>query len=401
MASKPYLIFDLGDSQYGVEASLVKEIFPLPELSTVPEAPTDIIGILNLRGEILPVMHLALRLGRSTVECRLTDQIVVLDWQGLQIGMVVDRVRELQTIEDTAIQAQPDYGRLSNINPAFIAGIAKLESDLVVLLDPETLVRQPDRVATMIWEAQIPQGVDEEAIASELLSEAESDESSFEQLFKEDLNDDLDNLVETDFGGSAFSVPTPQEANTDRFGSFFDRYCPDITVADREIFRRRAENLRQALVSLTDSTGLSPLAVINLGGEFFGLDLKSVQEVTSIRNLTKIPCCPKHIVGNMNLRGEIVTLVDIRSLLNLPVNPVHVGSQTVVVQVDDIVAGLPVDDVSDVLYVDPKGIKPVPIALQGSGKAYLQGMVPVFDLTLGILDLRKIMTQGGLEVNDE
>jgi purine-binding chemotaxis protein CheW len=75
MASKPYLIFDLGDSQYGIDASLVKEIFPLPELAPVPEAPTDIIGILNLRGEVLPVMHLGLRLGRSVVRCELSNQI--------------------------------------------------------------------------------------------------------------------------------------------------------------------------------------------------------------------------------------------------------------------------------------------------------------------------------------
>jgi purine-binding chemotaxis protein CheW len=402
MASKPYLIFDLGDSQYGIDASLVKEIFPLPELTPVPEAPTDIIGILNLRGEVLPVMHLGLRLGRSAIACKLSDQIVVLDWQGLQVGMVVEHVQELQTIDEITIQVRPDYGRANNINPAFIAGIAKLDDELVVLLDPETLIRQPEQVATMVWDAQMLQAETElDAIAGQDAGKAESTESNFEQLFKDDLQDDLDDLVETAFNVSAFSVTKPPEANADQFRGFYDRYCLHATESERGVFRQRAENLRQSLVSLTDSTGLSPLAVVNLGGEFFGLNLTAVREFTSVRNLTTIPCCPSHIIGNMNLRGEIVTLVDIRSLLNLPTSPVHVGSQTVVVQVDDVIAGLPVDDVSDVLYVDPKDIKPVPIAVQRNGEAYLQGMVPAFDRTLGILDLHKIMTRGGLEVNDE
>jgi len=63
MESKAYLIFYLDKSPYAIAAQTVKEIFPLPELIPLPEAPTDIIGVLNLRGEILPIMHLALRLG--------------------------------------------------------------------------------------------------------------------------------------------------------------------------------------------------------------------------------------------------------------------------------------------------------------------------------------------------
>jgi purine-binding chemotaxis protein CheW len=399
MASKPYLIFSQGNSQYGIDASLVKEIFPLPELKPVPEAPTDIIGILNLRGEVLPVMHLGLRLGRSALRCKVTDQIVVLDWRGLQIGMVVEQVQELQTIEGAVIQSQPDYGRERNINPAFIAGIAKLESELIVLLDPETLIREPDRVATMIWESQIPQmKVEPEAVDGGGFTE-----DSFEQIFDDDLNDALDLLVETDFDATAFAVPQPEAAesgaDTD-LGDFYNRYCPHATTEEREIFRRRAENLRLPLIDLTDSTGLYPLAVVDLGGESFGIDLKSIQEFTSIRNLTHIPCCPSHIVGNMNLRGEIVTLVDIRSVLNLRGSSVQIGTQTVVVQVKDIVAGLPVDRVSDVLYINPNEIKPVPIAVPAGAEGYLQGTVSLFGTTLSVLDLPKLLTGDLLLVNE-
>jgi purine-binding chemotaxis protein CheW len=360
--SSPYLIFKLGDFQYGLKANLVREIFALPELTSVPEAPRDIIGILNLRGKVLPVMHLALRLGQTDVFCQVSNQIVVLDWRGLQIGIVVEQVQELQVIESAMIQSELDFGRVNNINSAFVAGVAKLESQLVVLLNHETLIRQPEQVTALNLEDSI-------------------------QLNSIEDGSDL-----------ALEIFTP---TLFKFGSFYDRFCPDITSAQQEIFRQRAEDLRLPLLDLTDSTGLSPLAVVSLGGEYFGIELASIQEFTSIRNLTQIPCCPSHIVGNMNLRGEIVTLVDIRSLLNIPITPVKIGSQTVVVQVDDIIAGLPVDDVSDVMYIDPLDIKPVPIAAHGKNDAFLKGIIPVFDRVLGVLDLPKMMTQGGLAVDDE
>ncbi|AFY74173.1 chemotaxis signal transduction protein [Synechococcus sp. PCC 7502] len=377
MDSKPYLIFNLDKLQYGIDATLVKEIFLMPELTPMPEAPTDIIGMLNLRGEILPVMHLGLRLGRSQVCCQLSDQIIVLDWQGLSIGMVVDCVQDLQTIEDGDIQIQSDYGR--NINSAFIAGIAKQESELLVLLNLETLIRQPDQVAAMIWEAE---GLDQ------------SGQSDDDLLFLEEIIDQAapDELF---LASATPNLEITRENISIRFGSFFDRYCPEMSLADQKILRQRAENLQVPLVNTMDSTGLYPLAIIDLGGEAFAIDLKLVQEFTSIRNLTHIPCCPQHIVGNMNLRGEIITLVDICSVLNLPSTPVKIGTKTVVVKVEDIVAGLPVNEVSDVFYTPPSEIKPVPIASMG----YLQGTIALFDQTLGILDLPKMM--GGLVVNDE
>jgi purine-binding chemotaxis protein CheW len=64
MENKPYLTFNFNNLLYGVDALLVQEIFYLPELTPVVEAPEDIVGLLNLRGKILPVMHLGTRLGR-------------------------------------------------------------------------------------------------------------------------------------------------------------------------------------------------------------------------------------------------------------------------------------------------------------------------------------------------
>jgi purine-binding chemotaxis protein CheW len=410
MESKPYLIFYLDKSPYAIAAQTVKEIFPLPELIPLPEAPTDIIGVLNLRGAILPIVHLGLRLGRSPVTCKLSDQVVVLDLQGLQIGMVVDRVQDLQTIDQNLIQIQPDYGRSlqpNPINPAFIAGIAKIESELIVILNPETLIRQPELVTAIIYEQtevsestlfDLDSNFESDRVDRLLLDESIPDENldlEFDRLFA--------NLQAADLKQDPSTEPqiaTDQMLTQTQFGDFYDRYLPEISATDRDIFLRRAENLRLPLVDLNDATGLFPLAIVKLGGESFGIDLSAIQEFTSIRNLTRIPCCPNHIVGNMNLRGEIITLVDIRHILNLSGAPVKIGNKTVVVQVQDILAGLTVDDVADVTYINPIQIKPVPIALPASSEAYLQGTVSLFDLTLGILDLPKILAGKELIVNE-
>jgi purine-binding chemotaxis protein CheW len=414
MESKPYLIFYLDKSPYAIAAPTVKEIFPLPELIPLPEAPTDIIGVLNLRGAILPIMHLGLRLGRSSITCQLSDQVVVLNLQGLQIGMVVDLVQDLQTIDQNLIQIQPDYGRSlqpNPINPAFIAGIAKIESELIVILNPETLIRQPAQVTAISWEqteGNMARSAVLEPSLLDLDNNLEADQIFLEErIADEDPDLGLDQLfANLKAADLKQEISTESQIETDQtpaqigFGDFYDRFLPGISPADRDVLLRRAENLRLPLVDLNDATGLFPMAIVKLGGESFGIDLSVIQEFTSIRNLTRIPCCPNHIVGNMNLRGEIITLVDIRHILNLSGAPVKIGSKTIVVQVQDILAGLPVDDVADVTYINPQQIKPLPIALPASSEAYLQGTVSVFDLTLGILDLPKILTGKELIVNE-
>lgn len=143
------------------------------------------------------------------------------------------------------------------------------------------------------------------------------------------------------------------------------------------------------------------LAVISFGDEYFGLNLELVREFTNIQNLKPIPCCPKHILGNMNLRGQIITLVDIRHVLNLPTTPITLGSKAVVFQVHDILAGFPVDRVLEVVALKQDEILPLSVTSFDDTLQYLQGFVPFEDQILRILDLPKILTEGGLIVNEQ
>ena len=154
MADKPYVIFSLHGLHYGVDADLVQEIFFLPELTPVAEAPDDIVGLLNLRGKIVPVMDLDLRSGHQPQEYRLSDSVIVLEWEELQIGMIVNSVDEVKNINSAAIEGETSYfGREREINSRFIAGVAKVDADIIMHLNHDKLIRDSDAVEALLREA--------------------------------------------------------------------------------------------------------------------------------------------------------------------------------------------------------------------------------------------------------
>jgi purine-binding chemotaxis protein CheW len=373
MENKQYLTFSSHNLQYGIEAALVQEIFPLPELTPIVETFTDIIGIINLREQTVPIMHLDLLQGHPLKSCNISDYIIVMQWKELQIGLVVYQLNEVLELNQEVIEIESSSGLICDINPAFITGVAKIDSGNIILLNLETLIRQLDAVLPLIWDAQMQ--LDIMAASSTIEVEQQLEQEASQQ--DEDLQ--------------------THQINS----SFFDLYCPEATPEERAIFRQRADNLKQPMESLKVTKKLMPLAVIGLGNEYFGVDLELVRAFTDISNLTPIPCCPNHIVGNMNLRGEIVTLVDIRNTLNLPTSPINVGSNVVVVQVDDIVAGLPVDQVLEMVYLNSADMAPLSGILSDSGEQYLQGTAFFQEKMLKVLDLPKIFIQGGLAVNEE
>lgn len=371
MENKQYLTFNLQNLQYGIEAALVQEIFPIPELIPIVETFTDIIGIINLREQTVPIMHLDLLQENSSNNCKLSDYVIVIQWESLQLGLVVHQLNEVLDLNDESIEAEPIWGLTHDVKKAVISGIYQGEYGNIVLLNIKTLIEQLDAILPLIWDAQMqlestvkhPNGEVEPQLEQELLQESEALQTS--------------NIIP----------------------DFYDLYCPDATIEERAIFRQRADDLRRQTESLKVTKKLMSLAVISWGEEYYGLDLELVRAFTKISSLTPIPCCPNHIVGNINLRGEIVTLIDIRNTLNLPTTPIGISSNVVVVQVDDIVAGLPVDQVLEMTYLNSADITSLSGILPDLDEQYVQGTAFFQEKMLKILDLPKIFSQGVLVVN--
>ncbi len=396
MEHKSYLIFKLNQYRYGLETSVVQEIFFLPELTPVPEAPPDIVGVLNLRGNILPVMDLSLRFGHRSIQYQITDSVIAIQWQGFSVGIIVNTVEEVREIETAMIQAQISYGRkVTTEGHHFVAGFAKLNTDIVTLLAPQHLIEYSEVVSPLIPFREKKSrslirrlGHDPEFV-DRVSSEAETTALPVETEPKN-----------TNVGAQCLR-PNPLTARGDRLdGEAQEYFCPQATPEERAIFRERAANLVLAS-SRQDTTGLMSLAVVMLNGEYFGLDLSLVREFTDIKQITPVPCCGDFILGNMNLRGEIVTLVDIRHLLNLSRDGVNDAAKAMVVHLKDIVVGITIDEVCDVIYLQPSEIKPAPTSGYSGSNEYLRGTALYRDKILGLIDFHKIITEQELVVNQE
>ena len=133
------VVFELNDEAYGVNVAYVQSIIPMQDIVTVPGAPVFIEGVVNLRGAVVPVIDLRVRFGlleETGAEGALTGRrkavIVIVEFNKLQVGLIVDKVTEVIKIPDTAIE--PPSPLLASVDTAYLRGIGKLGDDRVIIL---------------------------------------------------------------------------------------------------------------------------------------------------------------------------------------------------------------------------------------------------------------------------
>ncbi len=124
----------------------------------------------------------------------------------------------------------------------------------------------------------------------------------------------------------------------------------------------------------------------SVGDMFFGVDVFRVQEVLSVQPMTRVPRSLDVIEGLINLRGHIVTAIDMRRRLRLPPRPSDRTPMNIVVQTDDGPVSLLVDEIGDVLDVDPKLYEPRPDNVDRSARELIQGVYKLQGRLLLVLD---------------
>jgi purine-binding chemotaxis protein CheW len=177
-------------------------------------------------------------------------------------------------------------------------------------------------------------------------------------------------------------------------------FCPEATPAERTVFLNRARELAPA-VSAEETPGRMALAVVRMNEELFGLDLEGIREFAELRGVTPVPCCPAHILGQMSLRGDLFTLVDLGVVLGLPAAAAGPNRKVVVLNIAGLGVAVPVDEVLDVRNFQPGEVAPVPAAVRPVNSAFLRGTAPFGGQMLSILDLPRIFAQEQLVVNEE
>jgi purine-binding chemotaxis protein CheW len=140
--TRQMLTFYLGDEAYGVDILRVREIRGWSPVTRLPHSGRHVLGVLNLRGSIVPIIDLRLRFSLDTAEFTPLTVIIVLsiDTQEgrKECGLVVDRVSDVVALEPDAMRAVPSLS--CSVDAEFIQGLASVEDHMMILLDVDELV---------------------------------------------------------------------------------------------------------------------------------------------------------------------------------------------------------------------------------------------------------------------
>ena len=132
-----YLTFQLGNEEFGVRVLKVREIMGLQEITSVPQTPCHVKGVINLRGKVIPVVDLRLKFGFMPQDYDERTCIIVIEValqsSKVMMGVVVDAVSEVLTIAADEIEATPQFGE--HVNTEFMKGVAKIKGRVKFLLD--------------------------------------------------------------------------------------------------------------------------------------------------------------------------------------------------------------------------------------------------------------------------
>ncbi len=132
-----YLVFHLGREEYGVEVLKVREIMGIQDITSVPQTASFVKGVINLRGKVIPVIDLRLKFGLDSAEYTQRTCIVVVQVQEkghpLMMGVIVDGVNEVLTMQESDIEDTPQFG--DDLRVDYILGMAKIKGKVKILLE--------------------------------------------------------------------------------------------------------------------------------------------------------------------------------------------------------------------------------------------------------------------------
>lgn len=140
-----FLTFVLAQETYGVDILKVQEIRGWQDVTTIPNAPRHIRGVMNLRGAIIPILDLRRRFEMPEIDLTPNTVVVVVNVMDRTIGMVVDAVSDVVDMPRENLRDAPDFG--SSIDAGFVQGLAPVEENMVIILNVDDIVKSSDLVS--------------------------------------------------------------------------------------------------------------------------------------------------------------------------------------------------------------------------------------------------------------
>ena len=139
-----YMTFKCSDEIYGVSIKYVNEIIGLSQITKVPETQDYLIGLINLRGKIIPVIDVRIRFGKEPLEYNDRTCVIVIDVKSTVIGLIVDAIDEVAAFAENEITPPPSVSDLAIQAKKYVFGIGRVNGEVKLLLDPDKLINDPE-----------------------------------------------------------------------------------------------------------------------------------------------------------------------------------------------------------------------------------------------------------------
>lgn len=466
--------FHLDGVEFGLDIDRVQEITTRTQITPVPGAPRFILGVINLRGQIIPVLDSRQRFHLAPVPATGRTRIMVLDLAGEPTGFQVDAVAEVVKIDNYALQETPPL--VAGVRSEYLAGMVMAGNRLITLIDldrildsaefmhRDLLVQDTSRYIGTAG-AGVGAGVEEDDDGMPFVTFALGSESfgvalanveeivdlppvtkvpdappyvlgvicirdqvlpllDFTRLLRIEgaggpageqmvillsfenarLGMVVDGIQEIIRIGGEEILPAPhilseaEKAHLDGVVMRSDRMVSLLRVMqilDREDHQRLA-TLGAAVdaartVEQVERHDL-PLVVFRLGAEAFGLRLQEIREIIMVGQITPVPRAPDFVEGVINLRGEVMPVLDLRTRFGLERAERNALSRVLITPIGGVATGLIVDAVHEVGSVDERQLEDPPRVTAAGANAYIQKVARSASGMIFLLDLQRLLS---------
>ena len=140
--------FKLGDEEFGVDIMQVQEIIRMQNITSVPNAPEFVEGVINLRGRVIPIIDLRKRFGLQEKPHDKSTRIIVVKVEEITVGLVVDEVSEVLRIPADTVEPPPPI--VGGVESEYINGVGKLEDRLLILLDLSKTLSKEEKASLQL-----------------------------------------------------------------------------------------------------------------------------------------------------------------------------------------------------------------------------------------------------------
>ena len=140
-----YVTFKSGNEYFGLKIEYVSEIIGFQEITEIPESEDYIKGLINLRGKIIPVIDVRIRFKQDPFEYTDRTCIIVINYNSLVVGLLVEKIAEVVEIPEENILPAPTIGKADRSQNKYVYAIGKVGEEVKLLLDPDRLLNDADK----------------------------------------------------------------------------------------------------------------------------------------------------------------------------------------------------------------------------------------------------------------